>query len=168
VGVEISEVTAAISLCVGGSAKIPQSKARLDFTNKDNTKATGWTPKLKAEPFTASGTVEAKASAFIRPAIGVEISVVETGFVAEIAANTPILTASMKGIASSNCTACGDSAAGLQGGLTLGASITASLNKKILGDQSSLLGTLTLAQASLPIADFCEGFGPKGGACRAI
>ncbi|KAK0627459.1 hypothetical protein B0T14DRAFT_563267 [Immersiella caudata] len=168
VGVELSEITAAVTISAGGSATIPKSIARLDFLNKANTKSVGWTPKLKAEPFTASGTVEAKASAFIRPAIGVEISVVESGFVAEIAANTPILTASMKAISSSNCTACGDSAAGLQGALTLGASITASLNKKLLGDQSSLLGTLVLAQTSLPLADFCEGFGPKGDACPAV
>ena len=98
-GVELSEITASVNINVGGSATIPKSSARLDFLNKDKTKATGWKPSFKAEPFKVDGNVEAKASAFIQPAIGLEISVVETGFTAEISANTPILTASMKAIA---------------------------------------------------------------------
>ncbi|KAK0643710.1 hypothetical protein B0T16DRAFT_377619 [Cercophora newfieldiana] len=163
-GVELSEITASVDVEVGGSAHIPPSSARLDFLSKDRTTSTGWTPELKAEPLKATAQVEAKASAFIRPVVGLEVSVVETGFSAEIFASTPILTAAMKGITTTNCTACGDSENGIQGALTLGANVGASLKKKVLGDQNALFSVI-FAQTSLPIAGFCQGFGPSGDEC---
>ena len=97
-GVELSEITAGVNIQVGGTSKIPASSSRLNFLDKDKTKTKGWKPTFETEPFTADGFVEAKASAFIRPAIGLEISAVETGLTAEISANTPALTASLKAI----------------------------------------------------------------------
>jgi len=97
-GVELSEITAGVNIQVGGTSKIPASSSRLNFLDKDKTKTKGWKPTFEPEPFTADGFVEAKASAFIRPAIGLEISAVETGLTAEISANTPALTASLKAI----------------------------------------------------------------------
>jgi len=100
-GVEISEITAGVNIHLGGTAKIPASSARINFLGKnkdDGAKSRGWKPEFKPEPFAADGFVEAKASAFIKPVIGLEISVVETGLAAEIAAMTPVLTASVKGI----------------------------------------------------------------------
>ena len=49
--------------------------------------------------------------------------------------------------AASNCTACGDSQNGLQGSLSLGASIGASLKKKILGVEDALF-SVTFAVSS--------------------
>ncbi|KAK1752327.1 hypothetical protein QBC47DRAFT_416792 [Echria macrotheca] len=165
-GVELSQISAGINMVLGGTANIPKSVSRLDFLSRGGSTATGWKPQFKADPVQADGMVEAKAVAFLRPAIGLEISVLDTGMVADISANTPSLTANLKAIASSNCTACGDSQAGLQGGLTLGASIGASLKKKVLGIESALFG-ITFAEAQLPLAGFCQGFGPKGSACLA-
>lgn len=89
-----------MTIQAGGTALIPPSTARISFLgDKDATKSTGWKPSFKAEPFKADGFVEAKAVAFIKPAVGLEISVVETGLSAEIEAKTPALTASLKGIA---------------------------------------------------------------------
>jgi len=41
------------------------------------------------------------------------------------------------------------------------------VKKKVLGDESALF-SVTFAEAVLPIAGFCEGFGPKGDSCLVI
>jgi hypothetical protein len=48
----------------------------LDFLSQENSVSEGWTPEFTAEPIKADAFIEARAMAFIRPAIGLEISVV--------------------------------------------------------------------------------------------
>jgi hypothetical protein len=50
----------------------------------------------------------------------------------------------------SNCTACGDSQNGLQGSLSLGASIGASLKKKILGVEDALFSVTFAVSSDAP------------------
>ncbi|KAK5652666.1 hypothetical protein OQA88_10260 [Cercophora sp. LCS_1] len=165
-GVEVSEVAAGVNIALGGTATIPKSSSRLDFLSKANTKTVGWKPEFKAEPFKSDGMVEVKATAFLRPAIGLEISVVDTGLTAEISANTPSLTASLKALAATECTVCGGHQSGIQGDLTIGASVGASLKTKVLGIENSLF-SVNFVDKRIPIAGFCEGFGPQGDACLA-
>ncbi|KAK1836415.1 hypothetical protein QBC39DRAFT_367230 [Podospora conica] len=150
-GVELSELSAGLNLVLGGTATIPASSSRLNFLKEGGSKIKGWKPSFKADPVQADGFVEVKAAAFIKPAIGLEISVVETGLTADISAKTPSLNANLRAIRSADCTVCGKFENGLQGGLTLGASIGASLKKKVLSNQDVLFG-VTFAEAEFPIA----------------
>lgn len=75
-GVEVSEITAGLNLQLGGTATIPASSSRLNFLDKNGSKTVGWKPTFKEEPFKADGFVELKASAYIKPAIGLEITVI--------------------------------------------------------------------------------------------
>lgn len=87
----------------------------------------------------------------------------------------------------STCTACGSYQAGLQGSLTIGASIGASLKSKFLGIDNTLFGVkfavrlfpnvderiaglltpILVQETQTPIAGFCQGFGLQGAACLA-
>jgi len=75
-GAEISQVKGAVTVSFGGTASIPASSARLDFLSEDKTTASGWKPKFDAEPFKADAVIEAKAKAFLKVALGLEISAV--------------------------------------------------------------------------------------------
>jgi len=75
-GAEISQIKGGITVSLGGTAAIPPSTSRLDFLDRSGTTATGWDPNFKAEPFKADAFIEAKASAFLKAAIGLEISAV--------------------------------------------------------------------------------------------
>lgn len=75
-GVELSELSAGVNLVLGGTAKIPASSARLNFLKEGGSKTVGWKPKFEADPVKADGFVEVKAAAFIKPGVGLEISVV--------------------------------------------------------------------------------------------
>ncbi|KAK0704311.1 hypothetical protein B0H67DRAFT_613035 [Lasiosphaeris hirsuta] len=166
-GAEIQEVAGGIATVFGGNATIPPSTARLDFLSEDKTTSTGWKPTFQADPFKADQFIEMSAAVFLRAAIGLEISAVETGFSAELTADIPQLRGSLRAINSLSCTACGDSENGLKGSLTLGTVMAVSLNKKILGSGSPLW-SLTLADAKTPeIAGFCKKFGLQGAECLA-
>jgi hypothetical protein len=52
----------------------------LDFLSEDKTTATGWEPTFDAAPFKADASVEAKATAFLKAAVGLEISAVGMSF----------------------------------------------------------------------------------------
>lgn len=75
-GVELSELSAGVNLVLGGTAKIPASSARLNFLKEGGSKTVGWKPTFEADPVKADGFVEVKAAAFIKPGVGLEISVV--------------------------------------------------------------------------------------------
>ncbi|PKS07918.1 hypothetical protein jhhlp_006527 [Lomentospora prolificans] len=166
-GAQVSEVKGSVGVTLGGTASIPSSVTRLDFLSEDKTTGTGWEPEFDAEPIEVDASVEAKATAFLRASVNLEISAVETGFSAELSANVPALTASLKAISASTCTVCGDHQAGIQAGLTLGTSLGISLKKKFLGD-SQALWTLPLIDAKLPeLAGACLGIGPSGEQCLA-
>ncbi|CAI4213724.1 unnamed protein product [Parascedosporium putredinis] len=166
-GAEISQVKGVVGLTLGGTATIPASTARLDFLSEDRTSGSGWEPVFEAEPVGADASVEAKATAFLRASVGLEISAVETGFSAELSANLPSLTASFKALTASTCTVCGDHQAGVQGNLVLGTSLAFNLKQKVLGD-SKPLWSLPLADATLAdLGDFCLGIGPSGDQCLA-
>ncbi|KEZ39992.1 hypothetical protein SAPIO_CDS8972 [Scedosporium apiospermum] len=166
-GAEISEVRGSVGVTLGGTATIPASSSRLDFLSEDKTTATGWEPTFDVAPFKADASVEAKATAFLKAAVGLEISAVETGFSAELSANLPALTASLKAVTSATCTVCGDHQSGIQGSLTLGTSVGVSLKKKVLGDEEPLW-SLSFADAKLAdLAAFCLGIGPSGDQCLA-
>ncbi|KAK3339922.1 hypothetical protein B0T25DRAFT_365295 [Lasiosphaeria hispida] len=166
-GAEIQEITGGIAAVFGGNATIPPSKSRLDFLSEEKTTSTGWKPTFQGDPFRADQFIEMSAAVFLRAAIGLEISAVESGFAAELTADIPQLRASLRAINSLTCTACGDSENGLQGSLTLGTVMAVSLNKKLLGS-SSPLWSLTLADAKTPqIAGFCKKFGLQGAECLA-
>ncbi|KAM7188949.1 hypothetical protein V8F20_010361 [Naviculisporaceae sp. PSN 640] len=167
-GAEIGAISAGIAMGFGGTMKIPPSTSRWDFLNEGGMSSSGWQPEFEAEPFTADVFIEAKASTFLRAAIGLEISAVETGFAAEMTANIPQLTATLKGISSLSCTACGNFQNGIQGSLTLGTNIGVSLKRKIAGSEKALW-SLTFADSSLPeLAGFCQGLGPQGDQCTAL
>jgi hypothetical protein len=77
-GAEISAIKGGVTVSCGGTAVIPPSTSRLDFLDEDRTTSDGWKPKFKAEPFKVDAFIEAKASAFLRAAVGLEISAVGT------------------------------------------------------------------------------------------
>ncbi|KAM7183274.1 hypothetical protein V8F33_013690 [Rhypophila sp. PSN 637] len=167
-GAEIGAISAGIAMGFGGTMKIPASTSRWDFLNEGGMSSSGWEAQFEAEPFTADVFIEAKASTFLRAAIGLEVSAVETGFAAEMTANIPALTATLKGISSLSCTACGNFQNGIQGSLTLGTNIGVSLKRKIAGTEKALW-SLTFADSSLPeLAGFCQGLGPQGDQCSAL
>jgi hypothetical protein len=65
-----------VTVSFGGTVTIPASVARLDFLSRSRTGAIGWKPKFKPAPFKADAFVEAKASAFVSAALGLEISAI--------------------------------------------------------------------------------------------
>lgn len=75
-GAEIGPISAGIAMGFGGTMKIPASTSRWDFLNEGGMSSEGWQPTFEAEPFTADAFIEAKASAFLSAAIGLEISAV--------------------------------------------------------------------------------------------
>jgi len=75
-GAEISKVKGGVTVSFGGTATIPPSITRLDFLNEENTVGQGWEPSFKAEPFKADAFIEAGAAAFVKVAVGLEISAV--------------------------------------------------------------------------------------------
>ncbi|KAK4186401.1 hypothetical protein QBC35DRAFT_533435 [Podospora australis] len=168
-GAEIGEIRGGVSVTLGGKVSLPKgSTAKLDFLDENKLSKTGWEVKFEEQPLKADVAVEASASAFLRGIIGVEVSALETGFAAEITANLPSLTASLKAINSGTCSACGNFQAGVQGGLTFGASIGASLTKKAAGADVPLW-KLTFAETkSKELAGFCKGIGPQGDQCLAL
>jgi len=75
-GAEISKVKGGVTVSFGGTATIPPSITRLDFLSQEDTVARGWKPSFKAEPFKAEAFIEASAAAFLKAAVGLEISAV--------------------------------------------------------------------------------------------
>jgi len=75
-GAEISEIKGGVSVSLGGTTTIPPSTARLDFLSQSRTTSTGWRPSFEVAPMKADAFVEAKATAFLKAAIGLEISAV--------------------------------------------------------------------------------------------
>ncbi|KAH6851108.1 hypothetical protein B0I37DRAFT_373216 [Chaetomium sp. MPI-CAGE-AT-0009] len=162
-GMEVGGVKGSVGVEMGGTAVVEGgSVARLDFLNRDDMAgAEGWGVEFRREVFKADASVETRAAVFLRSAVGVEVSVFETGFAAELSADAPRLSATLKAMTSSNCTVCGEFQNGLQGSLNLGASIGASLTTKVAGTDTPLW-SLNFAEANTAIAEFCQGFGPQG------
>ncbi|KAK3293844.1 uncharacterized protein B0H64DRAFT_475409 [Chaetomium fimeti] len=168
-GMEVGGVKGGVAVTMGGTAVVEGgSVARLDFLNGDDVAgAEGWGVEFRGGEFKADASVETRAAVFLRAAVGVEVSVFETGFAAELRADAPTLSATLKAVTSSNCTVCGEFQNGLQGSLNFGTSIGASLTKKVAGTESPLW-SVNFAEANTPaIAEFCQGFGPQG-ECPAV
>ena len=76
-GAEINEIKGAISMTLGGTAKLPKgSSARLDFLNEDKLTKEGWDLEFDEAPFKADASVTASAGLFLRGTVGMEVSVV--------------------------------------------------------------------------------------------
>ncbi|KAL2022460.1 hypothetical protein VTK56DRAFT_5289 [Thermocarpiscus australiensis] len=166
-GMEVGRVTAGVAVTMGGTASVAAgSVATLDFLDEKGTGSTGWGVEFrKEEDFKADASVETKAAVFLRAAVGVEVSVFETGFAAELTADAPTLSATLKAVTSSNCSVCGQFQNGVQGSLNFGATIGAGLTKKVAGTDTPLW-SVNFAEANTPaIAEFCQGFGPQGQEC---
>ncbi|KAK4150036.1 hypothetical protein C8A00DRAFT_18368 [Chaetomidium leptoderma] len=171
VGMEVGAVKGAVGVTLGGTAVVEGgSVARLDFLKERGDGGEvkkGWGVEFRREEFRADASVETRAAVFLRAAVGVEVSVFETGFAAELRADAPTLSATLKAVTSSNCTVCGEYQNGLQGSLNFGTSIGASLTKKVAGTETPLW-SLNFAEAHTPaIAGFCQGFGLQGQECQA-
>ncbi|KAK4199318.1 hypothetical protein QBC40DRAFT_282288 [Triangularia verruculosa] len=168
-GAELGELKGSLGVTLGGKASLPKgSTAKLDFLSETKMSKSGWEITFEDEPLKVDANVEARASAFLKGSIGVEVSVVETGFAAEITAKAPTLSASMKAITSTTCTACGNFQTGLQGSLSLGASVGVGLTRKTSGADVPLWGMNFGEANTLELAGFCQGFGPQGDQCLAI
>ncbi|KAK3325132.1 hypothetical protein B0H66DRAFT_615571 [Apodospora peruviana] len=139
-GAEISEVSGGVAITLGGMASIPASTSRLDFLSESGTASTGWEPSLEAEPFTADIFVEAKATAFLRAALGLEINAVEwicRGAVGQSSRAHRVSQGHRMFVHSLTCTACGDHENGVQRSLALGTSIGVSFKEKTLGSEKA-------------------------------
>ncbi|KAK4110866.1 hypothetical protein N656DRAFT_799594 [Canariomyces notabilis] len=167
-GAEIGAVRGSVGVTMGGRASINKdSKARLDFLDEKRTGKTGWDVNFDNEQFKVDTSVEVGAAGFVRGAIGVEVSVFESGFLAEVSADAPKLSATLKATASTNCTVCGQYMTGVTGSLNFGTTVGVGLKKKVAGAEQPLWG-VNFVEAKMPaIASFCQGFGPKGQDCKA-
>ncbi|GAB1316114.1 hypothetical protein MFIFM68171_06324 [Madurella fahalii] len=167
-GMEVGGVRGSVTATMGGSATVQGgSKARLDFLDESRTGKEGWGVDFQGEEFKVEAAVDARASVFLRGAVGVEISVLESGFAAQLTADAPTLSATLKAAASTDCTVCGNFQTGVQGSLNFGTSIGVSLTKKVAGTETPLW-SLNFAEVNTPaIAEFCQGFGPQGEQCLA-
>ncbi|KAK4165617.1 hypothetical protein QBC43DRAFT_351268 [Cladorrhinum sp. PSN259] len=166
-GAEINEIKGAISMTLGGTATLPKgSSARLDFLDEDKLSKKGWEVRFKNAPFKADASVTASAGVFLRGSVGVEVSVIENGFSAQLTADLPNLSASLKAVTSATCSACGNFQNGLESSIGFSTSIGVSLTRKLGGVDQNLKG-VKLSQSAPPIASSCLGFGPQGDQCRA-
>jgi hypothetical protein len=168
VGMDVGGLKGSVAATMGGKASVAGgSKATLDFLDEQRMGKEGWDVEFGDEQFKVDAAVETGAGVFLRGSIGVEVSVLETGFRAEVKADAPTLKASLKAVASTNCTVCGEFQTGVQGSLNFGTVIGAGLTRRIAGTDTPLW-SLNFAEANTPaIASFCQGFGPKGEECLA-
>ncbi|KAH6651230.1 hypothetical protein F5144DRAFT_617854 [Chaetomium tenue] len=98
-GVEVGGVRGAVGVTVGGTAVVEGgSVARLDFLERGDgrTGVEGWGVQVRGEELRVDASVEARAAVFLRAAVGVEVSVFESGFAAEVRADAPTLSATLK------------------------------------------------------------------------
>lgn len=70
----VSAIKGGIKMTLGGTATIPESVSRLDFLSEEGSSSEGWTPEFSSVPFEADLYVEAKASASLDAAVGLELS----------------------------------------------------------------------------------------------
>ncbi|KXX77789.1 hypothetical protein MMYC01_204090 [Madurella mycetomatis] len=167
-GMELGGVRGSVTATLGARATVEGgSKARLDFLDENGTGKEGWGVDFEGEEFKVEAAIDARAGVFLRGTVGVEVSVLESGFAAELNANAPTLSATLKAATSTDCTVCGSFQNGVQGSLNLGTSIGVALTKKVAGTETPLW-SLNFAEVNTPaIAQFCQGFGPQGDECLA-
>ncbi|CAG9956726.1 unnamed protein product [Clonostachys rosea f. rosea IK726] len=162
----VSAIKGNVTVTVGGTSTIPPSTARLDFLNEQNTKSEGWTPIFEPTPFKADASVQVTATAALNAAVGLEISALETGFVADLEAKLPYVTAALKALLSTTCTACEKFQTAVEGSINIGISVGVALKQKIAGSLTNLW-SLQLYDAKIPVVDFCEAVGPQPETCSA-
>ncbi|CAH0052323.1 unnamed protein product [Clonostachys solani] len=162
----VSAINGNVTLTVGGTSTIPPSTARLDFLNEQNTKSEGWTPIFEPTPIKVDAHVQVNATAALNAAVGLEISALETGFVADLEAKLPYLTAALKALLSTTCTACEKFQTAVEGSIDIGISVGVALKQKIAGSLTNLW-SLQLYDAKIPLVDFCEAVGPQPETCSA-
>lgn len=71
----ISAIKGGVTLTMGGTASVPESKWKLDFLSEEGSVAEGWEPTLEAKPLEAQAFIEVKASASLDASVGLELSV---------------------------------------------------------------------------------------------
>lgn len=74
----VNAIKGGVTFTVGGTASIPPSTARLDFLDQAGTYSEGWEASFEPQPFEVDLLVEARASVALKPAVGLEISVLGT------------------------------------------------------------------------------------------
>uniref|UniRef100_A0A8H7MY56 Peptidase A1 domain-containing protein n=1 Tax=Bionectria ochroleuca TaxID=29856 RepID=A0A8H7MY56_BIOOC len=142
---------------IGPTITVALKAATLDFLKENKTSAEGWDVDMESHPIEIDGFVEAKTYLSMSPSLGLEISLLETGFAAELSASLPYLAASVRGTQSLTCSACGNYSTGVSGSIDLGTSGAIGLKKKIAGTMTDLW-SLSLYDATLPpMAPFCVG-----------
>ncbi|KAF4122971.1 Lipase (class 3) [Geosmithia morbida] len=165
---DLGPVTGTVSVTMGGTASIPASQATMDFLNQDNTGSSGWTVDAQAVPLEVEAQVEASASISLAPALGLEASVFDYGFLGELSLNVPTLKAAIAVQASSTCSVCdGQYSSGIDGKVTLSTSVVLDIKQKN-GDFYDTLWTRTLFEYIWPaLVGFCEPLGPQLLSCGA-
>ncbi|CAG9952278.1 unnamed protein product [Clonostachys rosea f. rosea IK726] len=153
----IDAIRGGATITTGGHMRLSDSSATLDFLKENKTSAEGWDVDMESHPIEIDGFVEAKTYLSMSPSLGLEISLLETGFAAELSASLPYLAASVRGTQSLTCSACGNYSTGVSGSIDLGTSGAIGLKKKIAGTMTDLW-SLSLYDATLPpMAPFCVG-----------
>ncbi|KAK4221651.1 hypothetical protein QBC38DRAFT_121344 [Podospora fimiseda] len=161
-GAELSEVTGAVDLKLGGKAFLPKgSSAKLDFLSEEKFSKNGWELGFEGEEFEVDAGVGVSAGSFLRGSLGVEISALGNGFRAELNADLLKVAAKLAGLTSETCTACGSFPLGVSGDLNIGVSVDVQLTRKVGGAEETLIG-LSLVNSTLPIVSVCRGFEVEG------
>ncbi|CAH0045142.1 unnamed protein product [Clonostachys solani] len=153
----VDAIRGGATMTVGGHMRVHNSSATLNFLKEDKTNAEGWDVDIESHPVEIDGFVEAKTYLSLSPSLGLEISLLETGFAAELSANLPYLAASIKGTQSLTCSACGNYSTGVSGSVDLGTSGSIGLKKKIAGTMKDLWSLSLYSAALPPMAPFCIG-----------
>ncbi|VUC31382.1 unnamed protein product, partial [Clonostachys rosea] len=153
----VDAIKGGATITMGGHMMISNSSATLDFLSEDKMSAEGWDVEMESHPVQIDGFVEAKTYVSLSPSIGLEISLLETGFAAELSANLPYLAASVKGTQSLACSACGNYSTAVSGSIDLGTSGGIGLKKKIAGTMTDLWSLSLYSAALPPMAPFCIG-----------
>jgi len=158
----VNAIKGGVTLTLGGTAKIPPSSATIDFLSEDGMTSEGWEIESEAVPLEADIFVEARAFTSLTPSVGLEVSALERGFVADISADTPVLAGLVRAVHSLTCNACGQYENAVDGSVTLGTSIGVAVKKKKSGGLIEDLWSLTFFSIQQPpLASFCEPVGPQ-------
>lgn len=76
-GIGVTQLTAGVNIVLGATANMARPSSHLDFLSQQRCSSTGWQPQFQSDPARVDGFVEARALTYVRPAIGLEIGVVD-------------------------------------------------------------------------------------------